>query len=214
MIDEALSVSLAGWGCWTWTKLFWQCFAHLFEVGRVVQIGCDKDPACQVMLRQNWPNRCILGDVMDWVDPCNTRLDATLKDKVECIVCDGAHSPHPSVCFEKANVKAPNKSLQVMVAGPPCPPWSKRGKRQKRDDPRIAVHEVWRKYVDMGFDIVLFENVWDQDIINLLNEYFPKPKWTVPRPGRARRRRGFETTITPRRTATKLLKRASALTDR
>jgi hypothetical protein len=143
----------------------------------LVTEGCDKDASCQSVLRQNWPSRCIFGDVTDW-----TKGKRKLKTEVTCFKCGVDHSLGLETCFAKAGTPLNKDGLKVLVGGPPCPPWSKLGKLKKRDDPRVATHEILSVYaISEGFDIIIYECVYDPDVVKLLAELFRTPKYLVPR---------------------------------
>ena len=61
----------------------------------------------------------------------------------------------------------------VMVAGPPCNPWSKRGSRKGNAHEDAFAHVVWAKMVVAGpYEIVIFENVVDEELISNLHKHF------------------------------------------
>jgi hypothetical protein len=73
--------------------------------------------------------------------------------------------------------------LCVLVAGPPCPPWSKRGKRQGTNDPRARTHVALQTYVTTNkFDVLVYECVWADELVDLLGIWYPKPQYEVPPP--------------------------------
>jgi hypothetical protein len=150
------------------------------EWSTLVTLGCDKDVNCQNVIRQNWPNRCVFGDVCQWSLPKSAKKK--IQGDYECFACGRDHTIDVDVCVDKWHGNLSKGALKTLVAGPPCPPWSSRGKRQKRDDPRFEAHDVFKTYaISEGFDIIIYECVYDKDVVDLLYSFFIKPQYTAPR---------------------------------
>ena len=86
-------------------------------------------------------SRCIFGSVFDWVQ--GPLSDALLLEPpvVDCN-CEAWCHAHSRQCRTPAR-KLQDALLDVEFAGPPCPPWSKMGKKHGIADPRFRIHQAW-----------------------------------------------------------------------
>jgi site-specific DNA-cytosine methylase len=129
-------------------------------------IGLDNRPECRKVLKHNYGDRCIFGDVQDFVASGQTL------DKIKFKTCCHCYT-HNQDC-----PLAPSRQegvASVTVAGPPCTPWSKRGKRQGNKDPQAHTHIIWAKYfLENKIDLVVFECVYDDEVLRNVLEIFGK----------------------------------------
>ena len=108
-------------------------------------VSLDRNSDCRKVLKANCSDRCIFGDVQDFVASGQTLNKIKFKT---CCHCYTHNQDCPLAPSRQEGVAS------VMVAGPPCTPWSKRGKRQGNKD------IVWAKYVlENKIDLVVFECV-------------------------------------------------------
>ena len=125
----------------------------------------DKNKECRKVLMENCKDRCVFGDILDWVAKGKSMRSWELKEVAAC-------ERHQKQC----HIMAPSNNatmIKVMVAGPPCTPWSKRGKRKGNKDPQAQTHLVWAKFVLLHrFDIVIFECVYDTEVLSNVEKTF------------------------------------------
>jgi len=102
---------------------------------------------------------------LDFVDHGKSMKTWKLKCQIAC-AC------HEKGCDLMDSKVAPGFA-KVMVAGPPCTPWSKRGKWKGNTDPQAKTHLVWATFVlQQKFDIVIFECVYDSEVLENVNKFF------------------------------------------
>ena len=127
----------------------------------------DKNEASQATLMANFPDSCLFGQLEDWLEGHARSLDKMrLKQQCKCL-------RHEDCPLPSKPSSASDASFVVMIAGPPCNPWSKRGKRTGNKHADAFAHVIWTKIALEGpYDIVIFENVWDQELIDNLHKHF------------------------------------------
>ena len=135
-----------------------------------VQFGTatDKNKDCQTVLHANDESRCVFTDILSWVKSGKTLHSMKFHKRSNCYT-------HGDKCFIDVpdDVQTSHMAARVMIAGPPCTPWSKRGNRQGNKDPQAHTHIVWAKYVlDNKFDIVIFECVYDDEVLQNITKVF------------------------------------------
>ena len=129
---------------------------ELKNLGPVIRWGpaIDFDKSCQGVLLGNFDDRCVFSDILDLKNgkrKFGARSPAELlKDTLFCL-------KHKCEC---PIFKSFPGYINVMCAGPPCPPWSTMGKKEGLNDPRAETHNVWAGLVrKVGYNLVVFENV-------------------------------------------------------
>ena len=134
----------------------------------------DKNPAAQATLKANFPDSCLFGELESWLEGhARTFERMRLKAKNECLA-HGKDCALPANDVSAASAVSGVKFV-VMVAGPPCNPWSKRGSRKGNAHADAFAHVIWAKMVVQGpYEIVIFENVMDEELINNLHKHFSK----------------------------------------
>ena len=127
-------------------------------------VSLDKNSDCRKVLKASCSDRCIFGDVQDFVQTGRTLDNIKFKNQCQCFSHDQDCHVAPA---------RPDGAASVMVAGPPCTPWSKRGKRRGNKDPQAHTHIIWAKYVlEHAIDVVVFECVYDDEVIkNVLDTF-------------------------------------------
>ena len=118
----------------------------------------DKDPDSQKVTRVLGVDRCHFRDVMEWMVDKHCDLIGTppaehaMHSRAWC-------SAHQRYCASPI-AELVDDILDVEVAGPPCPPWSKMGKQRGQSDPRFRFHQIWILMVRRRRPgIIIFENV-------------------------------------------------------
>jgi len=137
------------------------------KIGMCINYGMclDKNRECRKVLLQNLPGRCVFKDILDFVEKGKNMKTWKLRSQCSCALhendCDLMPSDAASGC------------AKVMIAGPPCTPWSKRGKRQGNNDPQAQTHLIWASFVlREKFDIVIFECVYDPEVLQNVTKFF------------------------------------------
>ena len=119
----------------------------------------DSDPDCRQVASLFFGRaRCQFSDVMEWMVDRN--CDLTRNPPPEHAMHSRAfcHS-HGRMCAVP-HVECVDDVLDIEIAGPPCPPWSKMGNRGGTSDPRFRFHQVWILMVRQRRPaIIIFENV-------------------------------------------------------
>lgn len=130
--------------------------------------AADLNKDCRKVLCTNYVGRCVFGDVRGFVKSGKTLNSMTLQSECYCYT-------HSKDCPLDVSEVTKTGRVNVMVAGPPCTPWSKRGKRQGNKDPQAHTHLIWAKYVlEQKFDIVVFECVYDDEVLRNVVKVFGK----------------------------------------
>ncbi len=152
---------------------------HSAHSGQVVfpalRWGCaaDINPKCQALVRHVFgETRCMFSDVMLWVSQSVTP-EALRQQPPEGDMLRSSHC-----CVHKCFCPLPSAEtllqgfLDVEVAGPPCPPWSRMGKRLGTEDPRFLLHQVWVMTLRRRRPrIAIFENVDAYPVSMLVNNF-------------------------------------------
>ena len=135
-------------------------------------IKIDKNPAAQATLQANFPDSCLFSELENLLEGhARTFARMRLKTSAECIR-HGKDCPLPTNDTSAASAMS-GVTFVVMIAGPPCNPWSKRGLRTGNDHTDAFAHVIWAKMVVQGpYEIVLFENVVDEELIKNLHKHF------------------------------------------
>lgn len=128
----------------------------------------DSDPDCRQLASQLFgKTRCQFHDVMEWMSDQHCDLagnpphEHTMRSKAYCF-------SHGRMCAVPT-IEYVDDVLDVEIAGPPCPPWSKMGKQGGTSDPRFRFHQVWILMVRRRLPgIIIFENVDTYPITLLL----------------------------------------------
>lgn len=121
---------------------------------RFVELGfaCDNARACQrLCLQRHGQERCLFGDVLTLA-----RTGRGQAQQGHCLA-------HGRSCA--LHLAGGHGRVSIHVAGPPCPPWSRAGKRQGTADPRYETHEAWMSMVLAHKpDLIVFENLDTYDL--------------------------------------------------
>ena len=128
----------------------------------------DSDLDCRQLASQLFgQTRCQFHDVMEWMIDRN--CDLTQNPPHEHIMhCRAYCHSHRQMCPVPI-IECVDDVLDVEIAGPPCPPWSKMGKQGGTSDPRFRFHQVWILMVRRRRPgIIIFENVDTYPITLLL----------------------------------------------
>ena len=141
--------------------------------------AADKAPHTHAVLRRIvGPDRCILGDMMKWPTTI-AGLDLqqrvaprmTFESRVKC------HTHNR--CLLLPTIYKTHGALHVEVAGPPCPPWSRMGRRKKTKDHRHCPHQIWVEYVrQLEPDVIVMEEVDTYDV-GIIAENFLQDRWEI-----------------------------------
>lgn len=139
---------------------------------------CDNAPSCLALLRARAGNAvCIFKEVEAWLaQPATAALGDTKVGSIAFNVTVPCER-HGRSC--PLAPELPRGALHIEVAGPPCPPWSRFGRRRRTDDPRFRVHQCWLALqLQVAPAIIVFENV---DIYDLwiLRENFANASWEL-----------------------------------
>jgi len=145
------------------------------DVNIVPGMKIDKNGAARATLMANFPDCCVFGELEDWLDGhARSFAKMRLKTRNHCFQ-HGVECPLPGQDTSDASDAsgASGVTFVVMIAGPPCNPWSKRGARSGNEHTDAFAHVIWAKIVVQGpYDIVIFENVEDPELINNLHKHF------------------------------------------
>ena len=122
------------------------------------------------------PETCILGDMLKWpvslqgVDLQQRQAPALLfRRRVKCYT----HSK----CLLRPPVDPHSRALRIEVGGPPCPPWSRMGRRRMMKDKRFEPHQVFLEFIRQTRPhCVIIEEVEDYDIAVIIENL---PLWEV-----------------------------------
>ena len=125
--------------------------------GRAVEV----DQYCREMLMSRHKSSCVFGNLMDLVVDLEM---GTVEDPPKCSVAKQAYCyQHGKMCQVapcRKSCQSTETEMRLEVAGPPCPPWSRFGKRRGVDDERHKVHDAWVALCrEEEPDLILFENV-------------------------------------------------------
>jgi hypothetical protein len=94
--------------------------------------GCDFSASCQRVLASTFgPGRCVFSDITQWIDS-----DNRFRSTAPCMT-------HGNLCRLPVDRAS---SSEIDISGPPCVMFSNMGKRDRCDDPRYAVHEIYMKH--------------------------------------------------------------------
>jgi len=137
-------------------------------------IKIDKNDAAQAVLQANCLGQCRFKHLEDWVFGHARGFEKIrLKEACHCLEHDKECKLPSNASRVFAGSDESGKAFVVMVAGPPCNPWSKRGSRKGNKHSDAFAHVVWAKIVVTGpYDIVIFENVLDEELIKNLHKHF------------------------------------------
>ena len=121
----------------------------------------DIDPDSQRLARAVFgPDRCCFDDIMGWMVDRDGDLthhppaDHAMHSRAKCV----SHAPRHCRCPITEIID--DEFVDIEIAGPPCPPWSKMGKHRGTSDERFRVHQVWILMVRRRRPrIIIFENV-------------------------------------------------------
>ena len=70
-------------------------------------------------------------------------------------------------------------TMHLEIAGPPCPPWSRMGRRRRHMDMRFAPHQVWIRWaLEIQPHCIIFENVEAHDL-QILVANFDAQTWSL-----------------------------------
>ena len=140
---------------------------------------CDQAPHTHKLLRHIvGPDTCIFDDMLQWAtsshgeDLQHRRAPALqFKRRVKC------HTHGQCVLLPPVDKKS--RALRIEVGGPPCPPWSRMGRRQTVGDKRHAPHQIFIELIRQERpDVAIIEQVEDYDV-DIIFENLPAEEWEV-----------------------------------
>ena len=145
--------------------------------------ACDVSPLCRrLLLCQSFAKQCVFGSIEDWMSSGSEVLPSHLRHVADAPLINfrrlGTCHRHGGEC--QINPPLPHhRCLVIEVSGPPCPPWSRFGKKRGVDDPRFVPHQIWvAAMLQQKPDVIVFENV-DAYPLHILNESFTSELWDV-----------------------------------
>ena len=144
---------------------------------RVCDIAPHTHPVLSHVLQED---ACVLTDIMDWPQSLrgvdlHQRVAPTLefKEKVKCL-------KHGHCILVPTTHRGPKaRALHIEIGGPPCPPWSRMGKRRRESDRRHAPHQVWIAYLRKRRPHVIVIEEVDSYDPEIIAENFPSAEWDV-----------------------------------
>ena len=141
--------------------------------------ACDIAPhARKVLTKIIGQNMCIFGDVMTWAtNLADVDLHQPVAPKINFNGMARCHTHGRCALFTMRGSGA--HTMHIEIAGPPCPPWSRMGRRRRHMDMRFAPHQVWIRWaLEIQPHCIIFENVEAYDL-QILVANFDAQTWSL-----------------------------------
>ena len=133
----------------------------------------ESNTIAQKILLSNTSDRCLFGDVNAFRE-CKSKHSLFPKIQLRHL---GACKTHAAQCLGTCGKSV--RKLRVLAMGPPCVMFSKSGKNERFDDPRIACHHTaFQMASDWNYDIVIVENVCGYPMLEQVSK-LGKFSWRV-----------------------------------
>ena len=139
----------------------------------------DIAPHTHTVLRQIvGRDTCILGDVMKWPTTI-AGLDLQQRQAPQIRFNRQVECHRHGHCTLLPTIHKRDGALHIEVAGPPCPPWSRMGRKKRTKDPRHCPHQIWVEYMRQWEpDVIVMEEVDTYDV-GIIAENFPHDRWEL-----------------------------------
>jgi len=170
----SFTTAFSGVGCAEFAAEFLSGAAKQFALrhgckvppGTLFHRACDSRNSCRrALLQRNFPKQCVFGKVEEWLVDVPSELPPRLLDAPELNFKESAFCYRHGQQCPLRSAAIPQGAIPVEVAGPPCPPWSRFGKRHGVTDHRFFPHQIWLSFVlQMAPWVVVFENVDTYDL--------------------------------------------------